>query len=273
MIRATRRSLAAAAALTGLAGQALAQTPPPPDASATPAPAPPPPSGAPPAYGPPPDGGPGYPPPPYPAPPGYLPPPAVAERPGGHLHDGFYLRMGGGVAIHHSKLTMPSRPAGFGPTSPMTQTLTGTGLALDFAIGGAVADGLVIAGDLGVQSLRPKSDRAAPGDAELDRVSASRLGAMIDWYIDPRAGFHVQGGLALAGYSYHRTIAADYDVSASLGGVGWNVGVGWEGWVGRTWGLGALLRLDGMSLKRTDAGDEATATLISPSVMFTATHN
>lgn len=53
----------------------------------------------------------------------------------------------------------------------------------------------------------------------------------------------------------------------------WTLGAGYEGWVGSDWGVGALLRLDGMSLKGTGDAADAKATVLSPALVFTATYN
>src|SRR5262249_28220230 len=86
-------------------------------------------------YGPPPPP-PGYGPPP--PPPGYGPPPTVyaSAAPGYHEHDGFYLRLHLGVGGTRMTADDPD------------VTISGAGGALGIAVGGAVAENLIIYGEL-----------------------------------------------------------------------------------------------------------------------------
>ena len=78
----------------------------------------------------------GYPPPGYP-PPGYAP----GEDETVHFHDGFYFRFGLGLGF----LNITSKPDEDVPGDPELKT-TGTGGAVEIALGGTPTPGLVIGG-------------------------------------------------------------------------------------------------------------------------------
>lgn len=262
-------------------GQAppLAPAPPPPPPGAQPAPPPPPPPGPPPGYG-----APGYPPPSYGYPPGsyppgygYGPPPSYAYAPppapprGVHRHDGFYLRMGLGIGSLSANLK--ASPVIGGVPAQIDAKLTGSGAVLDFALGGAVVDGVILAGDITLMGVdSPKIDGISSPQVKTD--SFVRMLFLCDVYPDPKQGFHFQGGLGLAQFAYGLDVKVDDGSDrTTLSGLGWHVGAGWEGWVGDQWGIGGLLRLDGASVKTSSGSADGTASVFSPSLLFTATLN
>lgn len=153
----------------------------------------------------------------------------------------------------------------------------GTGPAIDFAIGGVLGAGFAIAGDLGAHNATNPSS----SDSSLvtyERVGYTRLGVLLDWYPAPSGGFHIQGGLASATYTYRRTLAAGIVASipvtaeSNMTGLGWNLGVGYEGWVGEQWAIGGLFRIDGAKVEGRLYSEER-ATVLTPSVLFAATFN
>lgn len=264
-------------------GQAAPQPPPP---GPAPGPGPgalPPPSSAPPAYG-----TPGYPPPPnYYPPPAYYPygPPAPVyvppdRRPGYHMRRGLYFRLGFGVAFHRSRMTYPIygvNQTGATVSGTNSDTFTGTGIAIDAAIGGAPVPGFAIAFDLGGHDVSSLSQKSADG-MTVQGLSYSRIGVMLDWYPNPRGGFHVQGGGGFASIGLDTRananppgVVANYP--DTLGGYALHGGAGWEGWVGADWSIGALLRYDYASMTQTQAGQTTKMVLGTPSLMFSMTFN
>lgn len=243
-----------------------------------------PPSQAPPGYAPPVYGGPhgGFPPvygPAYPprTHPIYVPRRAAPQRRvtrGNHLHDGFYLRMGLGVANHRSQIEGRMRGTSGYLLSDADATLRGAGAAIDLAIGGTPAPGLVVGVELGGHSVvRPTLSGA---DAKkLDQLTYSRFAAMLDWYPNPQRGLHVQGSLGFATTSYSlRDSVIDQD-DRTLTGWAWSLGIGYEAWVGAQWSLGGVLRLDGASL-RGDVdrfSDGQRQTMLSPALLVVMTYH
>ena len=262
-----------------------AAPPPPPPAPGAPALPPPGAAAPPPSYG-----GSGYPPVPPPygyPPPGYYgpwgPPPPVyvppERRPGYHLHHGLYFRMAFGIAFHNSRLSYPFSgltTAGASIQGSASDKLSGTGFAIDAAIGGSPVPGFILAFDLGGHDATGLSQNAADGTS-VQGLSYSRVGALVDWYPNPRGGFHVQGGAGFATASLDVRTPDGAGVVGrypdTLGGFQSNAGIGWEGWVGHDWAVGALFRFDWASLHQTVDGQNAKLTIATPALLVSLTFN
>lgn len=250
--------------------------PPPPPPSTQPPPGPPPPRdymppppawGAPPAYG------------PYDGPP---PPPPYVAQPRTY-RDGLYVRLGLGLVNHQSKLSYPkvrypvSTAAGTG-----NGTLKGAGFGVDAAVGGSVRPGLAIAFEFGGHDVA--SPTASSGAPRPDALSYSRIGAMADWYPNPKGGFHVQGGAALATTTFEYTRTVYYDLAPgqtvdlaedpeTLHGWAWHAGIGYEWWAARDWSMGILGRVDVAKLKGQGTFGNHELVMVSPGLMFSITLN
>jgi hypothetical protein len=173
--------------------------------------------------------------------------PAVAPKPIDHSHDyvhhGFYLRFGAGVSF--LDLT------GDGPAGGAR--LSGFGPALTLAIGGTLEDGLVVAGTWHL-ALGASSPPAGPleGHGNLF-VFSEQLGLLVDWYPDPRGGWHVGGAVGVG------LLGADA-VNGSVGGLS---GVdamasllgGYDWWIARKWTLGVQAVAAGGARTGLDGSD------------------
>lgn len=176
------------------------------------------------------------------------PPPESAAAAGANTHDGFFLRVGAGLAIH--KTSVKISPAA-NSSLHTTVELSGSGAAFDIQIGGAVAKGVVLAGDLGGHVINKPSSKITDSSIgsfnsnsteEKATLTYSRVGAVIVVYPNNTGGFHLFGGGGFGTYLFKPDDSAQDKISASGGQV--NAGVGYEGWVGKEWSLGGLLRLD-----------------------------
>jgi hypothetical protein len=101
---------------------------------------------------------------------------AVAAEPapqGHYLHDGFYLRYSLGPGVGHIGGTSPG--GSFGDT--------GAGAGDIFAIGGTLPGGVVLGG----------ASMALYSKGSLGAV----LGPFVDWFPDPRGGWHLGADLGL----------------------------------------------------------------------------
>ena len=173
------------------------------------------------------------------------------------VRDGFYLRSISGVA--HLSVW------GEGPRGDAA--LSGMGSSSTVAIGGTPVRGLVLAGTLETLTLTAEFEGGPFGDVTIplgeDEVDASsnatvahlQLGALVDWYPDPDAGWHVGlgGGLGLLSLVNH----ADNGVMVGVGAAGAVVG-GHDWLIGRKWSIGLGLRVSAstpMKL-RDDEGEE-----------------
>lgn len=125
---------------------------------------------------------------------------------------------------------------------PVGESVSGTGGGFDFAIGGTLGAGFVLAADIAANSF---TKSIGPFEATYTFAAFSLLG---DWYFDPKAGLHAQLGIG--------TAAADAKVSgaSSSSGIGnggvFTLGIGYDGFVSDEWSLGGLLRYQQATLKR-----------------------
>lgn len=288
----------ALAATRPAAAQGAAPPPPPPPPAAEPAPppppppppgaepAPPPPPAPPPAAQPAPPPGqppPGQPPPGQVAPaqqgappPGYgygygygqpPPPPEAQPNAGVNTHDGFYLRLGLGFASANGTVEFKD--------TDIEADVTGGGLAVELALGGTVAPGLVIGGGSYGASI-PKATWDAGGglgEADAGALVLSSIGPFMDYYFDEHGGGHLQLAIAFAAVSQEE----GDDLGENYDGTGYAlmIGGGYEWWIGDEWSLGLLGRLQYFSVSgegdETDA--EFDATFLMPALMMSITYH
>jgi hypothetical protein len=168
-----------------------------------------------------------------PAPPPYTGPSMMGTWDKPRFHDRFYLRLslGGG--------TMGTN-ADFQPNNGVDFETQGGSVALDLAIGGTPAPGFVIGGDFAFQeAFRPHfTVNFREGESNANTVFGL-LGFFLDWFPDPRGGFHVGGTFGYADLS----VAGENDVIVNdvrERGVGGAVRVGYDLWISNQWSLGLL---------------------------------
>jgi hypothetical protein len=147
-------------------------------------------------------------------------------------HDGFYFEAALGLGFatvsgpagqsSHGVAALPSLLAG---GTPLRGLVLGGGLigAVGFAPSGALVAGA-------------PSDPASPRDPSL---SLAIVGPFVDYFPDPRGGFHLQ---ALGGYAELAARQSDDALAANPAGVGFALGVGQELWIGEQWSAGLLGR-------------------------------
>jgi hypothetical protein len=160
-------------------------------------------------------------------------PSAPPPEPGAYLHDGLYVRYSIGPSYVEA--------TGDGPSG--TVTAGGPGVSEILAIGGTPGPGLVVAG-------AAISNLAAPTVAGTQRfVTVATYGLLVEWFPDPRTGWHLGGaaGLGFLGYGDARA----YSVGGSLL-------AGYDFWVAAQWAVGALVTATATpraSLQNGDPGD------------------
>jgi len=180
-------------------------------------------------------------------------PPPPASAPGARTHDGFFLRFGLGMAIHKTSIKQSADNV-----TGRTIELTGNGVAFDLQIGGTVAKGLILAGDLGGHVINDPEVKITADNSSVsatDKIKGtltySRVGGVVVFYPSPTSGLHLFGG---GGFG---TMNVKYDDSSittdKASGAQINGGIGYEGWIGNEWSMGGLLRLDVPFLKGTSS--------------------
>ena len=200
------------------------------------------------------------------------PPPVPAPDPTVRRHDGFYLRMGLGAGYMLSSIDPP----------PGDLSARGGGVALDFAIGGTVAHGLVIGGGFFLASAGnvtwkgdPVSLVSASDTVKGGEASLGLIGAFIDYYPNPNDGFHLMGALGIGTQSYTKAGDSPIDEDFAGGGGGFMLGIGYEAWVGSQWSLGGVARVVGTStsIQGEQSGTNFGGRGIAPGLLFVATHH
>jgi hypothetical protein len=152
-------------------------------------------------------------------------PPACLElSPSAYTHDGFYLRFSLGVAY--------GSIVGSGPSG--RTSLSGLDAATTLLVGGTPARGLVVGGAIHSAGASGQLE-GGPLDGYHVTGAAIAFGPFLDWYPDPRDGWHV--GL-LAGIGGAQLSNA----AVSLGSTGAAAALltGYDWWIGPQWSLGIL---------------------------------
>jgi hypothetical protein len=176
-----------------------------------------------------------------------MPPAKIAT--GGHRHNGFYLRLGLGIAGASSAADAVSGSSAINGAGVEMQSFA---VPLEFALGGTPAPGLVIGvGSYGSIWPTPQSTFKNQGrtyESQAGPVFVSSFGPFADYYFDPEKGLHAQFAACLAS----ATAAKSTDTGAAVrvpgqdfAGAGWSVmaGLGWESWIGQEWSAGILGRV------------------------------
>jgi len=203
---------------------------------------------------------PGYYPPPAPA---YYPPQPIGPPPGYHTHDGFFLRLNSGIGIMHAKYSY----AGY------DTTISGGGMALSFAMGGAITPNLVIYGEfMATGAFDPTIKTGSSSSGMSGDVTLTGFGPGVAYYLEP-ANLYFSGTMAFSQVTVNYDDGTSDSNSRDLTdrGFGMAVTVGKEWWVSQNWGLGvaALLHVASMKVKSVDT--RMTAEGIS--ILFSATYN
>ncbi len=159
----------------------------------------------------------------------------------------------------------------------------GAGIAAELALGGTVAEGLVIGGGIYTTSIarvRWKGDALESIDQDRSikgkQASLGLLGVFIDYYPKPTEGFHVQGALGVGTLSYERDSSSGVPPETwGGGGGGAMLGVGYEGWVGSQWSLGGVARVIGVSaaMRGEDSDINFDGRGLGGALLFVATHH
>ncbi len=168
--------------------------------------------------------------------------PAPLEKTTRRLHDGFYLRGSIGNGWFGSK---------FSSGLLDDATVGGGSGVLDVQLGGTPARGLVIGGGLFLtgmehEDVRPPNVPSARGD-DPGAIGLVAVGPFIDYFPDPKEGFHFGGmlGVAALGFDTPADVGDDpYYADDERVGTGGALGawVGYDWWVAREWSLGVQLR-------------------------------
>lgn len=107
-------------------------------------------------------------------------------NPGDRLHNGFFFRSSPGLALFAA--TVPDVG-----TLPRRSRAEGIGLSSALSMGATPASGLVLGATLWTVNLFPRfvedGVMTTPDDDSV-KLTVLRIGPFVDWYPNPRSGFH-----------------------------------------------------------------------------------
>jgi hypothetical protein len=198
-----------------------------------------------------------------------------APDPTAYRHDGFYLRLGLGVGWMRGEVESLAGEV----------KIRGVGPAFELALGGTVAPGLVIGGGIytvGTETVKWESDLVAAwnedGESTIEggQGALGMLGVIIDFYPNPRGGFHVQGGLGIGTLTLERDPDTDFPgENWEGGGGGAMLGAGYEFFVGEQWSIGGVARVVFVSgkLRGSETERDNDGRGFAPAILFGATHH
>lgn len=147
---------------------------------------------------------------------------------GAYEHDGFYLRLSTIGLGYVSNF-------GHGPAG--SASVSGLGLGLTYAVGGTLGGGFVLGGAMHI-AVGGGTFHGAPANAPGSAVGGLlQIGALADWYPDPRDGWHVGSIIGFSALGPTDSANRAYDGTAPA----FSLVGGYDGWIGPQWSLGFLL--------------------------------
>ena len=162
--------------------------------------------------------------------------------------------------------------AGHDPPPGLLFSIKGSGGGLNIALGGAVAPGLIVFGELFDKlAVDPEVELATFGSADIDaNAVVVGLGAGVTYYLLSNSFF--AGALTVQQLSLQQD---GDEVAESKFGTGLKLQFGHEWWVGADWGLGlcAQMFLGRMRDKNIGLGNPPTWSAWSLNVLFSASYN
>jgi hypothetical protein len=198
----------------------------------------------------------------------------------GRVHDGFYFRAGSGFGGFDERVRSESSSVYGGKVIGRNRGIVTLG---EFALGGTVAEGWVLGGgiysaDLLASTYRQSDGSSALPPPELDPGlrNLALIAPFVDYYPNPRQGFHFQAALGLATLTprVFGDSATEQSTYLAVGG-GLMFGAGHEWWVAEEWSIGVLARTTAAVVTGKDDADVRFThiALTSPSLLVTLTYH
>jgi hypothetical protein len=208
------------------------------------------------------------------------PPPIQGEDPTARRHDGFYLRLGIGIARGDVKTEGTVESTLATASTNLDVTYSGYGPAYEILIGGTPGGGFVIGGGFVGQDIQNPDiefNELDIDESELegdDTLGMVVVGPFVDWFPDETGGAHVGAMLGIGGIGLSSGDDNDEEMSSGWGASLW---AGYDFWVASQWAIGAEARAAYLSTKREfedsflrgDLDDRGT----SFEILFTAVHH
>ncbi len=175
-------------------------------------------------------------------------------------HEGFYVRVGGGLGSLLSANV---------DVDQLELSSSGVTLELEALVGGSPASGLTLGGGV-LASLQLSGDWEAEDvvGTESADLTTIIIGPFADGHPHPRGGFHVGGLLGLASVAFEAPGGGEGQDALGVGGAGW---LGYDAWVAPEWSIGGALRLD--ALRATNSDDDVTVSKVGATLSISVLYN
>lgn len=185
--------------------------------------------------------------------------------PGARLHDGFFARSEAGLALLEASVSDSGQ-------HPRRSRIRAIGQSAAISIGATPASGLVVGLSIWTAILDPsfvEDGRTVVPDDNSVKLTLLRVGPMLDWYPNPRRGYHVFGSTGFAVQIEHDTKGNPiYPVPL---GVTASTGTGYEWFVSDELSLGLLGRFAFGWLTHTPSSTPERMLFVSPELALGAT--
>lgn len=192
---------------------------------------------------------------------------ACVEEPGARLHDGFFARSAPGVAFYRA--VVEDRGA-----EPRRNRIRGVAQSAVLAVGGTPAPGLVVGGLIFTARVDPEfveENRTVSPDDDSVKLTVLHVGPFVDWYPDPRRGFHAQLALSFVAQVESDTKGNPVEPPA-LGGAA-AFGLGYEWFLSSEFSVGGLARVAGGALERSPRDGAERMLFLIPELALTVTYH
>jgi hypothetical protein len=183
------------------------------------------------------------------------------------MHDGFFVRSSPGLAFlwaHVDGATGVAKRSG----------IRGVGQSSELALGGTPARGLVVGGSLWAGRIDPvfiEGGRRVSPDDDSVKLTALRIGPFVDFYPDPRLGFHAGAVVALVVQFESDTKGEAIEPLAY--GLSLATGAGYEWFVSSDVSLGFLARFALGGVGRSTHGVSERTLFVVPELALSATYH
>ena len=202
--------------------------------------------------------------PPLPAAP-KVPSPCAAD-PGARAHDGFFARSEPGLAFLWANVS--------GSGARQRTGIRGVGQSAALSVGGTPARGLVLGGTVWTARIDPffiERGKVVVPDDDSVKVTELRIGPFVDWYPQPKVGFHSLVAVELV-------VEIESDVKGNpvrpeAFGAALALGTGYEWFVASELSLGLIGQLAfGATARAASEGTERTLFIV-PELALAATYH
>lgn len=201
----------------------------------------------------------------------------IARSEGYFWHDGFFLRLGGGVGLLHDRLDTSAEGYGLPDHGGRTGGANGVAIATEISVGTEVASGLIL-GAGSYTTLAPGLTTKGNTAYSLEASQLALFGPFVTFYPNPAQGFNFGGGLGVAsiipGVAQSPGPKIQPIQPHAAVGLGGMLGVGYEWFVARQWSAGLTGRfMMAMGVGEDSLGTTWTHLATGYSVLFTVTYN